>query len=130
MVGFCYSSFTTVSDYMRVTLHGCIHLTQVWLRDVCTSTRHYVSSIDVQNSRNQSFVQMTGVIYDLIQLSSTMMFSVFVRYMLQLRQGVKNTPAHVHESYSCWYNISVYSVYISWHVTFGLHTDRYTEKYS
>ena len=42
MVGYCYSSFTTVSDYMRVTLHGYIHLTQFWLQDVCTSTRHYV----------------------------------------------------------------------------------------
>lgn len=42
--------------------------------------------------------------------------------MLQLRQGVKNTPAHVHDLYSCWYNMSVHSVYISWHGTFGLHT--------
>ena len=42
--------------------------------------------------------------------------------MLQLRQGVKNTPAHVHDSYSCWYNMSVYSVYISWSDTFGLLT--------
>ena len=120
MVGFCYNSFTTVSGYVWVTLHGYIHLTKFWLQDVCTSTRHYVL-IEVQNGRKQSFSQMTEVKNDWIQFSSTMMFSVFVRYMLQLRQGVKNTPAHVHESCSCWYNISVHSVYISWHVTFGLH---------
>ena len=35
---------------------------------------------------------------------------------------VKNTPAHVHELYSCWYNMLVYSEYMSWYDTFGLHT--------
>ena len=54
-------------------------------------------SIDVQDFRRQSFVQMTGVIHDLIQFSYTMILSMFVKYMLQLRQGVKNTPAHAHE---------------------------------
>ena len=45
---------------------------------------------------------------------------MFVKYMLQLRQGVKNTPAHAHELYSCWYNMLVYSEYMSWYDTFGL----------
>ena len=58
-------------------------------------------SIDVQDFRRQSFVQMTDVIHDLIQFSYTMILSMFVKYMLQLRQGVQNTPAHVHELYSC-----------------------------
>ena len=44
---------------------------------------------------------MTDVIHDLIQFSYTLLLSMFVKYMLQLRQGVKNTPAHVHEPYSC-----------------------------
>ena len=44
---------------------------------------------------------MTDVIHDLIQFSYTMILSMFVKYMLQLRQGVKNTSAHVHELYSC-----------------------------
>ena len=42
--------------------------------------------------------------------------------MMMMMRTVKNTPAHVHDSYSCWYNMSVYSVYISWSDTFGLHT--------
>ena len=79
-------------------------------------------SIDVQDFRRQSFVQMTDVIHDLIQFSYTMILSMFVKYMLQLRQGVKNTPAHVHELYSCSYNMLVYSEYMSWYDTFGLHT--------
>ena len=79
-------------------------------------------SIDVQDFRRQSFVQMTDVIHDLIQFSYTMILSMFVKYMLQLRQGVKNTPAHVHELYSCLYNMLVYFEYMSWYDTFGLHT--------
>ena len=35
---------------------------------------------------------------------------------------VKNTPAHVHELYSCLYNMLVYFEYMSWYDTFGLHT--------
>ena len=42
--------------------------------------------------------------------------------MLQLKQGVKSTPAHVHGRYSSSYNMLLLTVYISWHVTFRLHT--------
>jgi|Cyp1metagenome_2_1107374.scaffolds.fasta_scaffold07368_3 hypothetical protein len=42
--------------------------------------------------------------------------------MLRLRQGVKSTSAHVHDPYSSSYNMLLLTVYISWHVTFGLHT--------
>ena len=52
-------------------------------------------------SKARFFAQMTDVIHDLIQFSYTLLLSMFVKYMLQLRQGVKNTPAHVHEPYSC-----------------------------
>ena len=53
--------------------------------------------------------------------------------MMMMMMIVKNTPADVHESYSCWYNISAYSVvhimapYI-WAPYRAL--ERYTEKYS
>ena len=47
------------------------------------------------------------------------MFSYFsFKSMLQLRQGVKCTSAHVHDSYSSCYNMLLLTVYISWLVTF------------
>ena len=56
-------------------------------------------SIGVQDFRRQSFVQMTDVIHDLIQFSYTMILSMFMRYMLQLRQGVR-IHLHMYMSYT------------------------------
>ena len=50
------------------------------------------------------------------------MMLMLMMMMMMMMMIVKNTPAHVHDLYSCWYNMSVYSVYISWSDTFGLHT--------
>ena len=59
---------------------------------------------------------------ELVILLIVMIMRMMMMMMMVMMMIVKNTPAHVYESYSCWYNISVQSVNISWHVTFGLHT--------
>jgi len=45
-----------------------------------------------------------------------------VMMMVMMMMIVKNTPAHVHELYSCLYNMLVYFEYMSWYDTFGLQT--------
>ena len=51
-----------------------------------------------------------------------MMMMMRMVVMMMMMMVVKGTPAHVHGRYSSSYNMLLLTEYISWHVTFGLHT--------